>query len=477
MANKSIDASTSRSTSLDPLRCTIQPDGNGRVTGWVSEPDFRGTWDIVWTCFVTVFICSFTVLCLNVPAKDDTPFVLFRRRLFWMLLAILAPEIVLTYAAGQWSRAQHSVNDFHQAGYKQWTMRMAFFADMGGFVLETRDCEPFPLNAKQLHWLVVNERVDYPDARAEEIWDKSKQDRFARLITAFQVSYTILQAIGRAVQHLTITILELNTLGIVVCSLMTAFAWLHKPADVRTPVRITPKMGKTTIIHEITGNNGLAWRTTPLDFVDANGPGWAMNVQPFMKMPVISPERPIRRIPNDRFPMDPYGFQEYCLCFATLLFTAVHVAGWNFSFPTELERILWRVSSLVLFSVTAAFWMLETVASWMRLGRWRRLYLWLTDRSALLDLDDKAQQQDPETAEKKRNPMELPTGLGVLDHLACCAALRAGQAVHDCRGVLGATGCGCDGVCHGEVVVIFPTSLTWSVGLLRSCYSILSNTR
>jgi hypothetical protein len=49
-----------------------------------------------------------------------------------------------------------------------------------------------------------------------------------------------------------------------------------------------------------------------------------------MGLPVISAQRPVQRIPNDRFPLNPYGVQEYFLCFATLLFTAIHVAGWNF---------------------------------------------------------------------------------------------------------------------------------------------------
>lgn len=324
-----------------------------------------------------------------------------RRRLFWMLLAVLAPEIVLSYAAGQWSRARHSVRDFHDAGHAQWTMRMAFFADMGGFILQAEGCEPFPLNAKQLHWLIVNEHIDYPVTNVDEIWDKSKQDRFARLVTTFQVSYTIVHAIGRAAQHLAITILELNTLGIVVCSLMTAFAWLHKPADVRTPIHITTSAN----IGVITRNR--RWKTTPLDFVDENGPGWAMNVQPFMRMPVIPSERPIQRIPNDRFSMDPHGAQEYCLCFATLLFTSIHVAGWNFSFPTDVEKILWRVSSLILLGVTAAFWILETAASWIRLQRWKWLYLWLAKPGALPEFK-RTRDEKLQRAATARAPVQLP---------------------------------------------------------------------
>ena len=46
---------------------------------------------------------------------------------------------------------------------------MAFFADMGGFVLHTDDGVPLPLNAKQLHWLVTNGHLDCPEITPEEI--------------------------------------------------------------------------------------------------------------------------------------------------------------------------------------------------------------------------------------------------------------------------------------------------------------------
>ena len=61
-------------------------------------------------------------------------------------------------------------------------------------------------------------------------------------------------------------------------------------------------------IREMTGGQPL--QTTPLDFVDENGLGWSVNMQPFMGMPVISASRLIQRMPNDRFPMDPFGLQE-----------------------------------------------------------------------------------------------------------------------------------------------------------------------
>ncbi|OAL01081.1 hypothetical protein IQ06DRAFT_273875 [Phaeosphaeriaceae sp. SRC1lsM3a] len=370
-----------------------------RIKGWVEQPNFRGTFDILWVSLVTIGISTYTMLCLNIPAPSDTYIKLVGRRILWMLLGIIGPEFVLTYAAGQWSRAKWSVIAFRDE-HPDWHMRHAFFADMGGFVLHTQDGTTFPVNALQLHWLVRHKYVEFPSITRREVWDKSKQDTFTKVITAFQVGYLVIQCSARAAQKLAITTLELNALAIVVCSLMTSFAWLHKPADVSTPVHIYT----TKTVADMIGNR--EWDLTPLDHVDPNGPAYSVNVQPFMGMPVIPAERPIQRIPNDRFPTNPYGVQEYLLCFATLLFTGIHVAGWNFDFPTHTEKILWRISSLLLFGITVAFWFFETIASWTRLGRWRTIYLYIINREGL-EKHRRAMSRK-QTLQPKRRMSELP---------------------------------------------------------------------
>ena len=42
--------------------------------------------------------------------------------------------------------------DRHPQG--RWTIKDAFFVDMDGFVIHTRDQLPFPMDAKQFHYLV-----------------------------------------------------------------------------------------------------------------------------------------------------------------------------------------------------------------------------------------------------------------------------------------------------------------------------------
>ena len=50
----------------------------------------------------------------------------------------------------------------------------AFFADMGGFVLQTPDWVSFPIDAKQLHYLVTKGYVADPEATEDTIRDRNK---------------------------------------------------------------------------------------------------------------------------------------------------------------------------------------------------------------------------------------------------------------------------------------------------------------
>lgn len=93
-----------------------------------------------------------------------------RGRIMGMFLAILGPEVVLTYAAGQWSTTfggRFPCFGLHSMDYASSLLRR-----VGGFVLHAHLSASFTLDAKQLHWLVVNEHVRYPKvhARQEEIW-------------------------------------------------------------------------------------------------------------------------------------------------------------------------------------------------------------------------------------------------------------------------------------------------------------------
>src|SRR5438045_6721095 len=70
------------------------------VTGWVSGPNSRGSLDILWGSFFTIFLCTWTAVCLNIPHPKDSQFRVLRRKAKWMFWAIVGPELILSVAIG-----------------------------------------------------------------------------------------------------------------------------------------------------------------------------------------------------------------------------------------------------------------------------------------------------------------------------------------------------------------------------------------
>ena len=85
------------------------------------------------------FVCG--PLHLNLPAPNDGPWTIFWRRTRWLLLGIPAPELLTAFAFTQWSSAGRSRAEMRRIGNtdSKRIMVLAFYADMGGFVLYTPD--------------------------------------------------------------------------------------------------------------------------------------------------------------------------------------------------------------------------------------------------------------------------------------------------------------------------------------------------
>jgi hypothetical protein len=97
-------------------------------------------------------------------------------------LGALGPDFVLLLAVGQYCSARASVKAFATSKIKGWTMKHAFFADMGGIHLLLPSVgRSFPINAKQLHFMVSNGYVPFPEGITEDIInDRNKYDGLSR---------------------------------------------------------------------------------------------------------------------------------------------------------------------------------------------------------------------------------------------------------------------------------------------------------
>jgi hypothetical protein len=194
----------------------------------------------------------------------------------------------------------------------KFTEAHVWFIFMGGFELQCTD-GTHRLSLAEIKDLITREAIPVSSIAIteEEISDRSKTDRLSKLIACLQILWFVIQLIGRAVQHLPTTNLELFTLGIVVFSLGTYAAYWRSPQDIGLPIIISVGQGKA--------------------FRDVFG----------------KPISPRARFHWDESEPSEQVFLSLSLCAAiTGVFGACHLIGWDFMYPSSVEQLLWRIASI-----------------------------------------------------------------------------------------------------------------------------------
>jgi hypothetical protein len=59
---------------------------------WYPEPTRRGTYSLLSSCLLTLFICVWSAVHLNIPEAGSRSQI--GRKFWWMLIAMVAPELV-----------------------------------------------------------------------------------------------------------------------------------------------------------------------------------------------------------------------------------------------------------------------------------------------------------------------------------------------------------------------------------------------
>lgn len=66
----------------------------------------RGTFRLLISCIVTLSLCVYTALHLNLPSPGSSTTAVYMKKTSWVLLGIFAPELVVYTAWGQWNSAR-----------------------------------------------------------------------------------------------------------------------------------------------------------------------------------------------------------------------------------------------------------------------------------------------------------------------------------------------------------------------------------
>ncbi|KAH0433896.1 hypothetical protein CcaCcLH18_05648 [Colletotrichum camelliae] len=84
------------------------------LVGWTSGPETRGTLTLVWSCVITIFACTWTVLHLNVPGRDEGPLTIVLRKIKWMTINIIFPEFIFAKAVCDLRLALEELREFDE---------------------------------------------------------------------------------------------------------------------------------------------------------------------------------------------------------------------------------------------------------------------------------------------------------------------------------------------------------------------------
>jgi len=91
----------------------------------------RSLWDIIWSCAATLFACTWTAIHTNIPGMDEGKFTVLSRRLGIMIMALIAPELIITWATSQFLSARDTAKAFNDAFGAQLHQARSDCADMG----------------------------------------------------------------------------------------------------------------------------------------------------------------------------------------------------------------------------------------------------------------------------------------------------------------------------------------------------------
>jgi hypothetical protein len=247
-----------------------------------------------------------------------------KTHLGWMTATMLAPELCTCVAMTQFLEALivlrkldnlYERYQYHPRHWHRWKLVNAFHYNMRGFVVRSKWPRPRILKMKHLEAIVERDWLRLITKSPDAIKDLSKNDGLAKIVALVQAFWLVAQVIGRIVNRLPVSPLEISAVAYVTCTAFTYLLWLEKPQDVNTAEVVDPRFGEL-------------FRSPPASLEPAGG--WK------------------EQLPNLNRGLE--GWQKGVMAFTFLgiasLFGGLHCLAWNYEFPTYEEQMLWRISCI-----------------------------------------------------------------------------------------------------------------------------------
>ncbi|KAI0062799.1 hypothetical protein BV25DRAFT_1825343 [Artomyces pyxidatus] len=402
---------TSRMTPSVPTNGTTSSTLPDRYSGSCTDISIcRTRYTIIWSSLVTIIACVWTAIHRNIPRpKGRTHW--FRHALDRVLEAakivvvtLLVPEWVLAWALRQYLSARTfgrelqkaceqttqektSVGENSDTGERErpgsrssdhgtvgvdqqpdhspllpgkydghlkdddLTTRHGFYTIMGGFHLYDKGQPIHPLSQNEVLDLVKTGDIVPPTD--EELRGWSQGDTLSKTIAVVQTLWFFVQATARHLEGLPITQLEVMTLAYATMTVAMYFAWWCKPKNVGVPTRVTVKMPHD--LPEAIPVKPQKWYWHVVSVISGTQ-DHKVDLRTQHNVPIFYSGGT-----GDEIEL----YADIIALFAATGFGAIHFAAWRYVFPSGVEEIIWRVSSVVIVAVPVL--LLAILQPWMSL--------------------------------------------------------------------------------------------------------------
>jgi hypothetical protein len=279
-----------------------------------------------------------------------------------MLFTVLAPEFLIVKSLADRGTVNSSLTELQELAGKDgvpWARAHSLFANMGGFVIKVDvdrtkpPLSPAPSYPDNYH-LVASDILalrehgileKLPSITEEELNDKSKSDGLIRAITIVQIACMVVQITIRSHRHLAISQLELSVLAFAFCAIVIYVLNWEKPKGVKVPYILMRYEGK--IPRDVLRHLGDGKWVSAIDSM-------AYMVSRRYALPNKYHGRPMRNhISHYKQNSNIAKSDVVGLVLGSVVFGAIHIAAWSFSFPTPAEKTIWRIAGII--SISPAF--------------------------------------------------------------------------------------------------------------------------
>ncbi|KAE8449594.1 hypothetical protein EG329_007924 [Mollisiaceae sp. DMI_Dod_QoI] len=428
-------------------------------SAWVSGPSTRGTFGLVFSCVITLFLCVWTTVHVNIdPPANGKSWIPKRaiKKFGWACATLIFPEGAMAIAhyermtAWRLLKEMKKLYDNNQKfsfcdkigisrGEEKitnstWNISLAYYVVMGGFVVDRCDPSVMSDNAEKMGSDEItsisddnviskeaeknnkskkptenggSERARYtltplgvlelarrdletnkgehwrrPPITPREVEDKSNTNTLAKVLVVWQALWMIVQVIGRHAGGLSVSLLELHTCLHTFCAVVMFFTWWGKPTDIEVPTVVSVSGPLIKKLEDSTseGNSTSPFEPDPDKSKQSkpDKPDKSNKVNKVNKHQYFTCSAELGRLvyndlcddkhvwkPSEYFEAlsNAYGrlfhakmkLEGLIIALVGLIYGGAHLAAWNYSFPSDVEAVLWKVAAIVTAIAWSAF--------------------------------------------------------------------------------------------------------------------------